>query len=209
MRFLSGAATFAAALVIAASAANAQAAAGPKYGYINLPQVMQSAPGRAEAEAQFQKEMQGYQAQIQRMGDSLNVLIADYNKQEASLSPVAKDTKQKSIRAKEEEYQGRQQKLQQQVQAREAELVQPVINQVKKILDGIRAEGNYAMIFDTAAGAQQGIAFVVAADPSLDLTQQVITRLQASPKPTASGATAPSGARTAAPAGLSARPKTP
>ena len=204
MRFLLGAAPLAAALVLAASTANAQAAtAAPKYGYINLQQVMQAAPGRAEAEAQFQKELQGYQAQIQKMGDSLNVLIADYNKQEASLSPVAKDTKQKSIRAKEEEYQGRQQKLQQQVQAREAELVQPVINQVKKILDGVRTEGNYAMIFDTAAGAQQGIAFVVAADPSLDLTQQVISRLQAQPKPTASGAP------TAAPAGVSARPKTP
>ena len=203
MRYFAGAASIAAALVLSAAAASAQNAP-LKLAYINSREILQAAPGRAEAEAQFQKELQGYQQQIKRMGDSLQTLVADYTKVEATLSPAAKETRQKSIRARQDEYQGRQEKLQQQMQAREQELVQPVIDQVKKIIDDVRAEGSYSMIFDVAAGEAQGISFLVSYDKNLDLTPQVVARLKsAGVKPTAAGAPQ------AAPAGVSTRPKTP
>ena len=43
------------------------------------------------------------------------------------------------------------------------------------MIDGLRAEGNYAMIFDIAV-LQNG---VISADKALDLTNTVIQRLQA------------------------------
>ena len=48
---------------------------------------------------------------------------------------------------------------------------------VQAVIEGIRAEGNYAVIFDVAA---MGGA-MVAADRSLDITAQVIQRLTAAP----------------------------
>jgi outer membrane protein len=132
------------------------------------------------------------------MGDSLNTLIADYNKQEVSLSPQAKETRQKDIRTKEEEYQRRTQELQQQVRAREAELVRPIMEQINKVIDELRAEEGYSMIFD--AENQAGV--VVAADKNLDLTEKVLARLRAAGPPTS--ASRPAGAgptqRPAAPA---------
>jgi outer membrane protein len=201
MRLFAGAATVAAALVLSASTASAQTTA-LKLGYINSRDILQVAPGRAEAEAQFQKELQGYQQQIQRMSDSLNTLVADYGKAEATLSPVAKETRQKSIRTKQEEFQGRQTKLQEQMQNREQELVQPVIDQVKKVIDDVRTEGAYTMIFDVAAGEAQGVSFIVSYDKNLDLTQQVIARMRTM------ATKASPGAPLAAPAGVGAR-KTP
>jgi outer membrane protein len=166
-------------LVFGAAAAAAQTPV--KIGYIKSQTILANAPGRAAAETQFEKEMTAYRAQVQRMGDSLNTLIADYNKQEVSLSPQAKETRQKDIRTKEEEYQRRTQELQQQVRAREAELVRPIMEQINKVIDELRADEGYSMIFD--AENQAGV--VVAADKNLDLTEKVLARLRAAGPPTA------------------------
>jgi outer membrane protein len=169
-----------------------------KIGYIKSQTILANAPGRAAAETQFEKEMTAYRAQVQRMGDSLNTLIADYNKQEVSLSPQAKETRQKDIRTKEEEYQRRTQELQQQVRQREAELVRPIMEQINKVIDELRAAEGYSMIFD--AENQAGV--VVAADKNLDLTEKVLARLRAVGPPTAT-------ARPTAPGATTQRPPAP
>ena len=180
-------------LIFGTAAAAAQTPV--KIGYIKSQTILANAPGRAAAETQFEKEMTTYRAQVQRMGDSLNTLIADYNKQEVSLSPQAKETRQKDIRAKEEEYQRRTQELQQQVRAREAELVRPIMEQINKVIDELRAEEGYSMIFD--AENQAGV--VVAADKNLDLTEKVLARLRAAGPPTSASR----------PTGATQRPATP
>lgn len=171
--------------ICGAMAAQAQV----KIGYIKSQTILANAPGREAAESQFEKEMATYRAQVQRMGDSLNALIADYNKQEVSLSPQAKETRQKDIRTKEEEYQRRTQELQTQVRQREAELVRPIMEQINKVIDELRADEGYTMIFD--AENQAGV--VVAADKNLDLTDKVLARLRAAGPPTA--AARPTGAQ--------------
>src|SRR6266480_188104 len=76
------------------------------------------------------------------------------------------------------EYQGFQdeaQKLKQQfdsaVQTFEMQSIQARVNAV---IQGLRAEGNYALIFD----ADSPTSNIVAADPSLDITPKVIERLK-------------------------------
>jgi hypothetical protein len=81
------------------------------------------------------------------------------------------------------------------------------MEQINTIIDQIRNEERYAMIFDV--GAQGGA--VVAADTTLDITDKVISRLKtAAPVATkpAAGAPRPAGAAMPAPAGVT-RPKPP
>jgi outer membrane protein len=158
---------------IAAGAALAQG--GPKIAYINSQQVIAEAPGRAQAEAQIQKEMEAYQAEVKKMGDSLNTLVAAYSQAEATLSPAAKAGKQKEIQDKENEYRRRAAELEQKVQQRQAELVRPIMQQINRVIEQVRAEEGYAMILD--AGNQAGV--VVAADSALDITDKVIAKLKA------------------------------
>jgi len=55
----------------------------------------------------------------------------------------------------------------------------------REVIEAVRKEGNYLMVFDVSGQANQ----IVAADTSLDLTQRVIDRLkQAGPAAPASGA---------------------
>lgn len=180
MRFIRHAAAALAATAAVAGPAAAQTTAPaqpapPKVAYVNSQRILQQAPGWTEAQAQFEREMTAYRQQVQRMGDSLNTLIAAYDKAEITLSPAAKETKQKEIRAKEEEYQQRTAQMQQQMQQRQMELAQPIMERVQKILEEIRAEDSYAFIFD--AGSNAGV--IVAADKNLDLTDRVVARLRA------------------------------
>src|SRR5258707_6169126 len=183
--------------VVAGSAA---AQAAPKFGYVNSAKILADAPGRAEAENQFNTEVKAYQGQLQRMSDSLQLLAANFDKEAPKLDSVTRETRAASIRAKEADYQKRAQTLDQQMQNRQAELVRPIMEQLQKIIEQVRAEDNYAMIFDV--GSQTSV--IVAADKSLDITDKVMARLKAAPKPAATPAKG--NALTTKPAGVSRPP---
>ena len=78
---------------------------------------------------------------------------------------------------KNAEYEQRLSEIDQQAQIRQAELIQPVMDRITTVIETLREEGSYSLIFDVAA---QGI---ISADPSLDLTQEVIRRLTATTPP--------------------------
>ena len=191
MRDLLRAAPVALALLTALSLpARAQ---GVKVAYVQTSVLLDQAPGRAEAEAQFDKETGGYRDQIKRMSDSLNAMVADFQKRQATLTPAAREAQGKGLQAKEAEYQRRTQELEQKAQGRQSELVQPILDKVKAAIEEVRAEGGYAMIFNADQGSP-----IVAVDKSLNVTDRVLSKLKgttaAAPAPRPSSATpAPSG----------------
>jgi outer membrane protein len=176
--------------------------------------IIEQAPGRADAQAVFEREMQGFRDEMKRMGDSLNTMIADYNRQEVSLSPSARLNRQAQIREREEQYQVRAQQLEQRAVTREQELMRPLMTWIQQTIDTLRAQEGYHMILDaTGAGG-----LLVSADPSLDITERVLERLRRGTPPAVSAA--PAGRQTTpaaqqpprtgpqpAPAGV-ARPRT-
>ncbi len=160
------------ALLLATSFA-ASAQTPQKFAFINSQLLMQTAPGRAEAELQFQKDMEGFRAQVAKLGDSLNVLQQAYQKEEVSLSVAAKEPRLKALREKEAEYQDRVTKLNEQAQQREGELMQPVMDLVRRVLDDVRTERGLSFIFDVAAAS-----VIVSVDKNLDITDVVQTKLR-------------------------------
>lgn len=191
------------ALVVSVLAADSIAAqAAPKLGYIRSQALLAEAPGRAAAEAAFEREMGGYRQAVQRMGDSLNTMITAYNQEEISLSPTAKEARQKSIREREDQYQQRVRQLEQQIEGRRVTLMQPIMDLVTKVIEDVRREEGYAMIFNV--GPEGGA--LVAADTTLDVTAKVLTRLKASAPPATPAARPATPAPTPARSGVT-RPK--
>ena len=169
-------------------------AQGVKVAYVQTSVLLDQAPGRAEAEAQFEKETGTYRDQIKRMSDSLNAMIADFQKRSTTLTATARETQGKGIQAKEAEYQRRTQELEQKAQGRQNELVQPILDKIKGAIEEVRVEGGYAMIFNADQGSP-----IVAVDKSLNVTDRVLTKL----KGTTAAAPAPRpSATTPAPAGV-------
>jgi len=166
---------------IAGGQAAQPAPAPAKIGYINSAQLLAQAPGRAEAEAQFDREVGVYRQQIQRMDDSLRTLMAAFDKDAPKLDSATRETRRTSIGQKEVEYQQRARGLDSTMQARQAQLVKPIMERVQTVIEAIRAEDNYALILDV--GAQ--VSVVVAADKRLDLTDRVLARLKSQGIPAA------------------------
>jgi outer membrane protein len=168
-------------------------AQGIKVAYVQTSVLLEQAPGRAEAEAQFDKETGTYRDQIKRMSDSLNAMVADFQKRQSTLTAAARETQGKGIEAKQAEYQRRTQELEQKAQGRQNELVQPILDKIKQAIEEVRVEGGYAMIFNADQGSP-----IVAVDKSLNVTDRVLTRLKGTtaaapaPRPNAA-APAPSG----------------
>jgi outer membrane protein len=169
-----------------------------KIGYINSALLLQQAPGRAEAEAQFDREVGVYRQQIQRMDDSLRTMMASFDKDSPKLDSAAREARRATIGQREIEYQTRARGLDSTMQARQAELVRPIMQRVQTVIEAIRNEDGYSIILDV--GAQASV--VVAADKRLDLTERVLARLKSQGIPAA----APASGLTPQPAGVT-RPK--
>jgi outer membrane protein len=170
--------------LISAVGAGAQTAPTTvKIGYINSALLLQQAPGRAEAEAQFEREVGAYRQQIQRMDDSLRTLMTAFDRDAPKLDSATRETRRISIGQREVEYQNRARGLDSTMQARQAELVKPIMERVQAVIETLRSEEGYSMILDV--GAQ--VSVVVAADKRLDLTDRVLARLKAQGPPPASG----------------------
>lgn len=159
-----------------AATASTAAAQTLKYGFINSTQIVAQAPGSAEARQSLETEMQGYRTELDRLEAQLDSLQTTYERQQASLSATARQERQQELQQRFAAYQQRATELQQTAQRREQELVAPIMQRISGVIESVRLEGGYAMIFDAAAGG-----VIVAADPALDLTEQVLAKLRAAP----------------------------
>jgi outer membrane protein len=185
--------------LVAILSGSAAAQSGQKSAYIQSNILIEQAPGRAEAEAQWEKETGAYGVEIKRMSDSLNALVTAFEKRQAALSATARDAQAKDIQAKEAGYQTRTRDLQQKAQARQAELIQPILDRVKAAIEEVRVEGGYTFIFNLDQGSP-----IVAYDRNLNLNDKVLAKLRAGGPVAAK----PAGSAAPAPAGVT-RPQTP
>lgn len=186
-----------------------QAQAAPKLGYVDVATVMEQVPGRAEAQQAFEREATSIRAEVQRMQDSLQTLVTGYQQQQSTLTAAQRQTRERDLQTRQQQYAQRAQALQERGARREQELAGQFEGVVRQAIDDVRTSGGYAMIF--AAGANSAM---LAADKTLDVTDQVTTRMRtiAASRPAGGAArptgTAPAGAPVAAPAGA-ARPRPP
>jgi outer membrane protein len=153
----------------------AQQGGGLKVAYVNTQAILKQTPGYVKAESTFTKELANYRVEVQKLQASLDSAASDFDQQSVMLSPTQRAAKRKDLQAQQQKLEQRTQDLQKQAATRERELLDPIQSKVNSVIEGVRAAGNYAMIFDVSA-PNNGI---VTADKTLDLTQRVIQQLKA------------------------------
>jgi outer membrane protein len=165
---------WAALLTLVCAPVSAQQAGAGKLAYVNTQAILKSTPGYAQAESTFTKELQTYRGEVQKLQASLDSSASDFEQQSVMLSPTQRAAKRKDLEGQQQKLEQRTQELQQRAATRERELLDPIQSKVNSVIEGLRASGNYAMIFDVSA-PNSGI---VTADKSLDLTDKVIQQLK-------------------------------
>ena len=187
------------ALSVTVALSGRASAQGQKLAYVQTSVLLDQAPGRADAESVFVRESAGVRDQIKRMSDSLNTMVAAFEKRQASLAAAAREAQAKEIQGREAGYQARARDFEAKMQQRQNELVQPILDRIKLAIEDVRIEGGYSFIFNVDQGSP-----IVAQDKNLNVTDRVMSKLR-------SGTTAvqrPAGATTPAPSGVT-RPQTP
>lgn len=163
-------------LVLVAAPAAAQQTS---IAYVNTQRIMAESPETAQAQAAFNQEVEQRRLALEQMETRLDSLQQELQREPSGpMSQQAQEERQQQIQEQLQElfvrYQQERATSEQAVQQRRAELLEPIMERIYNVLQQMREEGGYAMIFDAAAPT------MLVADPALDLTDQALERLRQS-----------------------------
>jgi outer membrane protein len=155
--------------------AAASSANGPlKIGFINVGALLKGMPGYAQAESLWTKEADGASAEAAKLRAVFDTAVSQYQQSQAMLTPSNRTAKERQLQTQQDSLQAKLQVLSNKIQGRQNELLAPLQERLKAIIDGVRAEGNFAMILDLGSQASENI---ISFDKSLDITVKVAQRL--------------------------------
>jgi Skp family chaperone for outer membrane proteins len=155
-------------------AAQQPAAPAGRIAFVNARALLSGMPGYTAAESTFTKEIEAGRAEAAKLQAQMDSAVAEFEQQQQMLSPSNRAAKRKELETKGQQAQQKQGEIQQRLAQRERELLAPMQERLTAVIEGIRAEGNYAMIIDL--GAQNN--GIVTYDKTLDITTRVAQRLR-------------------------------
>lgn len=142
-------------LFTGATALQAQTPAAPKYGHMNLGNLLESLPETKKAN----DDLKVFTDKLAAKDDSLtkafqaaySQLEQEYNA--GTLTPVQAQTRQEELQKQQTVIQAFEEEAQKQANARRDELLRPILEKVDAAVKAVARENGYLMIFDTGSGA--------------------------------------------------------
>ena len=145
-----------------------------KMAYIDTDRIMMTSSETQEAQTILMNEKQKWEQEITDIEAEINALIADYESKKMILTESGKQEAEEKImeldqqrKTKIEEIFGENGKFFQ----KQNELLEPILNKLKTVIEKVAVENNYTVVFDAAAG---GLLY---AKPSLDITDMIMDEL--------------------------------
>jgi outer membrane protein len=131
---------------------NTFAQKGTKIGVINSNELLAAMPEKN----QVQKELENYAKELESafmtMQKEYETKLAEYQANQASYSDIIKKTKIKELTDLEQRIQAFQQSAQEDLQNKESELLQPIIDKAKKAIEDVAKEHGYTLVLDSGVG---------------------------------------------------------
>jgi outer membrane protein len=156
-------------LVLTASGVNAQHQ--EKFGHIDFGQLYSMMPGLDSVKTQYEQYAKSLQSQYDAMQSELQNKVTDYQSNQASMSAIIKQTKEKEIQDLQARIDAFQSSAQQDLQDKETELSQPLIDKARDAVKQVAKENGYTYILNTSGG------MVIYADPGDDILNLVKKKL--------------------------------
>lgn len=124
-----------------------------KFGHIDSNELMLLMPERKTAEAAVQSLTLELQNTLEAMTAEYQAKITQYQKSETTLSNSVKELKAREIGELEQRIQAFQVRAQEDLKAKENELLAPMIEKARKALEEVGRENGFTYIFDISSGA--------------------------------------------------------
>lgn len=130
-----------------------QAQSKGKLGHIDSSKLLNLMPEREKAQNELQKYSKQLEDQLTAMQTELQNKYNDYLAKKDSLSDILVQTKEKELQDLQTRIQNFQTSAQQDLQKKQQELLQPVIDKAKNAIQKVAKEKGYSYVFDTSVGA--------------------------------------------------------
>lgn len=144
----------------------------PKFGHIDLQALIQVMPERAVAETQFNKFQGELEDIFSEMQKDLQTKMANFEQLGDSASQIKKNAKVAEIQDMQQRVQNYQQNAQQQLQAKQTELLKPVFDKADAAIADVAKEKGLLYVFDIGTKV-----VLYKSNESIDLLPFVKTKL--------------------------------
>ncbi len=139
-------------IMIAGVAFQASAQKTQKLGHINFAQLYEQMPGQDTVKTSFAAFQEQLQQQFQAMQTEYETKLTDYQNNQATMSSIIKQTKEKEIVDIQRRIQEFQQTAQEELMAKENELTAPIIERARTAVNEVAKENGYTFIFNSTEG---------------------------------------------------------
>jgi len=162
-------------LTIVIGAFTVLAAFSQKYAFVDTDYILSHIPTYKAAQDQLDKVSSEWQREIEGKYQEIDDLYKSYQAEKVLLSEEMKKkredeiiTKEKAVKELQRKYFGPEGELYQKRQ----ELVKPIQDEIYNAVKELSAEGNYAVIFDTAEGLT-----ILYYNPKYDVSDEILQKL--------------------------------
>lgn len=136
------------ALFVLSGMANAQM----KIAYVNSAEIVESMPESAKVKSNLESYYNELQSQLQTMLTEYSNKVQDYEANQATLSNLVKQSKEKEIVDMENRIQQFRTNAEEEMVKKQEELLKPVLDKVQNAINAVGKEKGYTYIIDNAAG---------------------------------------------------------
>ena len=123
-------------------------AQAPKFGHIDLQALIQVMPERAEAETKFNAFQGDLEEVFGELQKDLQTAMSEFETMGDDVSDIKKNAKVAEIQDMQQRIQNYQQTAQQQLQEKQAELLQPVFDKAELAIEEVAKEKGLIYVFD-------------------------------------------------------------
>ena len=149
--------------------------AAQKYAFVDTEYILNRIPAYKAAQDQLDQMAGDWQEEIENAYADIEKMYKDFQTEKVLLTEDMKMRKEEEIITREKEVKQLQQKYfgrDGSLYAKRQELIKPIQDEVYRSVKEIATEGNYAVIFDTASGAN-----MLYTNPKYDKSDDVLEKL--------------------------------
>jgi len=146
-----------------------------KFAFVDSEYILTNIPSYTAAQQELDKASADWEAQISKDYEVVETMYKTYQSERVLLTDEMKKQREEEIMTKEREVKELQAKYfgpDGDMSKKRQELVKPIQDAIYKAVKELSAEGSYAVIFDTASGAN-----ILYSNPRYDLSDEVLEKL--------------------------------
>ena len=124
-----------------------------KLGYIDSNELLEMMPGKDSVQTALQEYQKTLESQLQSMYAEYQTKVQDYQANSRTMSDIIRQTKEKELADLETRIQAFQTQADTDLQDKQVELLQPLLDKAKNAITAVAKENGYTYIFDVGTGA--------------------------------------------------------